>query len=772
MNREIRIQSRRLASFLSRQIVTASTCREALGISLRVGSLLLKSDHAQAELSLNGVDSESAGYSSKQTQSPQVSTIRPLTFRIGNRTSPAGDAVLNVHFHACRRPDNRQLTETLLSSLYPALVCRARAERAETSQRLFKDILYAAGDAIVTIDQSRNILLFNEQAQRLFGYSSEEIIGKPLQILIPHEVQAAHEARISEFLSQPDHAKAMGRRPEVFGRRKDNSLFPADVSIAKTTNGDQILMTAVVRDLTRLRNTEYALLERESELEEIIERMPFGLAICGEEDGRVLLANDAFAEMTRTPVEEIKGLHASAFFEGLSESSLALEPLWSQATFKDMEIPVRRREAPSAHSIVSTVRLTYQGKRTVLFGCNDISALLQALEELKKRQEKLTQAQHIARLGDWEWNLSENQLHWSDEASRILGPQLSRTTATPADFLECVHPDDRHKVQDSFASASKTLSPISVTLRLASTRAEQEATDFFPPHVRLEARPEQHEDGTAAKWVGTIQDITQQARIHQELVDARNTALEANQTKTRFLANMSHELRTPLNAIIGFSEFISQDLFNGDMERYRGYAEDILRSGRHLLDLVNDVLDSSRIETGNMQLNEDCISLAEIAENCLKMIEGKAREKNIILSVDCAPHFPWIHADHRLCRQIILNLLVNAVKFTQAGRKVGVDLRMDAAGRAVVEVWDNGTGIAEENLERIFRPFEQIASDPYAQHEGVGLGLSLCKRFAELHDAELVLESEVGAGTSARVIFPVERCLRTSHSKKASGLNA
>ncbi|MGM0562292.1 MAG: PAS domain-containing sensor histidine kinase [Pseudomonadota bacterium] len=730
--------------------------------------MLLKSDHAQAQLSLNGVDGERTSYTSKRVRKDDISSIHPLSLRFDDKTPLGENAVLQVQFLACRRPKNKELTEMVLSRLYPALVCRARADRAETSHSLFKDILHAAGDAILTIDQSRNILLFNEQAQRLFGYTSEEIIGKPLQTLIPHEVQAAHEARISEFMSQPDHSKSMGRRAEVFGRRKDNSLFPADVSIAKSTNGDQTLMTAVVRDLTRLRNTEYALLERESELEEIIERMPFGIAICGEDDGRVLLANDAFVEMTRMPAEEIKGLHASAFFEGLSESSLALEPLWSQATFKDMEIPIRRRGAPNAHSIVSTVRLTYQGKRTVLFGCNDISALLQALEELKKRQEKLTQAQHIARLGDWEWNLSDNQLHWSDEASRILGPQLSTTTATPADFLECVHPDDRHKVQDAFASASTTLSPISVTLRLTPSPKDQCSANSFPPHIRLEARPEQHEDGSAAKWVGTIQDITQQARIHQELVDARNTALEANQSKTRFLANMSHELRTPLNAIIGFSEFISQDLFDGDVQRYRSYAEDILRSGKHLLDLVNDVLDSSRIESGNMQLNEDCICLAEIAQNCLKMMQGRAEEKHITLSVDRAPDFPWIYADSRLCRQIFLNLLVNAVKFTQAGKKVGVDLRRDTTGRAVVEVWDNGLGIAEENLDRILRPFEQVASDPYAQHEGVGLGLSLCKRFAELHDAELILESEVGSGTSARVIFPADRSIETPETCKAS----
>ncbi|HUH23319.1 MAG TPA: ATP-binding protein, partial [Brevundimonas sp.] len=238
---------------------------------------------------------------------------------------------------------------------------------------------------------------------------------------------------------------------------------------------------------------------------------------------------------------------------------------------------------------------------------------------------------------------------------------------------------------------------------------------------------------------------------------AMTRAEAANQAKSEFLANMSHELRTPLNAINGFSEIMANELFGplGDA-KYKGYAADILKSGQHLLSLINDVLDMAKIEAGKVTLHYETVSLKEIAEDAARLMRGKIEESGLNLIVD-APELPDMEADHRGLKQVMLNLISNAVKFTPEGGNIVVALSQLDDDRLRVAVTDTGIGIAAEDLERLARPFEQVEGQHSKTTQGTGLGLSLTKSLIELHGGDMLLESEPGTGTTVSFILPIRR---------------
>lgn len=238
---------------------------------------------------------------------------------------------------------------------------------------------------------------------------------------------------------------------------------------------------------------------------------------------------------------------------------------------------------------------------------------------------------------------------------------------------------------------------------------------------------------------------------------AMTRAEAASQAKSEFLANMSHELRTPLNAINGFSEIMANELFGplGDA-RYKGYAGDILKSGQHLLSLINDILDMAKIEAGKLTLHYEEVSLKEIVDDATRLMRGKIQDAGLKLVVDAAA-LPNIDADHRGLKQVVLNLISNAVKFTPEGGDIVVSLSRLDEGRVRVAVSDTGIGIAADDLARLARPFEQVEGQHSKTTQGTGLGLALTKSLIELHGGELLMESEPGRGTTVSFDLPIQR---------------
>jgi two-component system cell cycle sensor histidine kinase PleC len=251
-----------------------------------------------------------------------------------------------------------------------------------------------------------------------------------------------------------------------------------------------------------------------------------------------------------------------------------------------------------------------------------------------------------------------------------------------------------------------------------------------------------------AKRIAALQKETEAAKLRAE---------EAVQSKSLFIANTSHELRTPLNAIIGFSDFLAQGLAGPLGAKQADYVTDIHGAGQHLLSVINDILDLSKAEAGRMTLAEDTIDVADLARGCLRLVEPRARESGVVLVADIAPDLPPLRADALRLRQILLNLVSNAVKFTSAGGSVTIQASRAANGELGISVTDTGVGMDADQIETALEMYGQVTSPLTGVQEGTGLGLPLSKKLVELLGGTFALASAPGKGTVVLLTFPAER---------------
>ncbi len=258
-------------------------------------------------------------------------------------------------------------------------------------------------------------------------------------------------------------------------------------------------------------------------------------------------------------------------------------------------------------------------------------------------------------------------------------------------------------------------------------------------------------------------------RLAEDLAVARDHAESANRAKSMFLATMSHELRTPLNAIIGFSELIGGEMFGPlGNDSYREYANDIRESGQHLLDLINDILDLSKCESGRDELHEENVDISELTRSVKWLVTGRAQDGNVAIETELAADAPMLCADKLKLKQILINLVSNAIKFTDSGGKVTLKAWCSGNSGYVFQVIDTGIGIALEDIPKTLLPFQQIDNRLTRKYEGTGLGLPLSKALVESHGGSLDLQSQVGVGTVVTVRFPAERIVPLQHDARAT----
>ena len=263
------------------------------------------------------------------------------------------------------------------------------------------------------------------------------------------------------------------------------------------------------------------------------------------------------------------------------------------------------------------------------------------------------------------------------------------------------------------------------------------------------------ETGELVEIITVARDITARIAVEEQLIAARHKAEAANQAKSRFLANMSHELRTPLNAVIGFSDLIRNEMYGPvGSDRYIEYASLIHESGTLLLDLISDILDMAKIEAGKYELVYESVYVNELAQSMIDLVNTRARDGGVTIERFLLEEDQFIRVDRRALKQIILNLLSNAIKFTPKDGTVTVSVAVcDDEAAFIIE--DTGVGIREEDLERVTRPFEQVADDPSTAHNGSGLGLALVQSLIELHGGALRIDSEMSVGTKVTVTLPL-----------------
>lgn len=381
----------------------------------------------------------------------------------------------------------------------------------------------------------------------------------------------------------------------------------------------------------------------------------------------------------------------------------------------------------------------------------DIQARKRAEEQVRESQRRLSEAHRMAGVGSWIAYPDTDAMEWHESADTLFA-DLDDREITIDEFLGRVHNDDRMSVQIALDHCLRRGLAFDLVHRF---RTPDGGIKWLHQH----AEPELDQSGRVVSVKGSTVDVSKLKRAEEGLRRAKEEAEYANRAKSEFLANMSHELRTPLNAVIGFGSLLSQEVYGTHSDnRYQEYAEDICASGQHLLDLINDILDVARIESGSMDLEEYELDLKGINATCLKLVGGRATKANLTINTHVEPEDLRLYGDGRRIKQIVINLLSNSVKFTPAGGSILVRWRLEDEC-TVLDVVDTGVGIDENVLPRLFEPFSRGEDSLTREHEGTGLGLSLVRKLVLLHEGEVTVKSKPGAGTTVSITFPARRTI-------------
>jgi signal transduction histidine kinase len=497
------------------------------------------------------------------------------------------------------------------------------------------------------------------------------------------------------------------------------------------------------RDLTLLIRAEEHAATAQSRLVDAIESISEGFLLTDGQD-RLVLSNSRYREVNaavaawlapgtpRTELAAASAAHGAVPPEAVEECRVG------ERWFRVSE----RRTREGGAVVVQT----------------DITAL-------KRREQEL--AEKTALLGATLDNMGQGLLVldrdlrvrlWNDRLWQLFDhkPDILWPGRPIEEVVLLVAADDPVRAGESIAFFRR-----GVALRQPEAREARLATKTV--EMRLTPMPE-------GGVITTYLDVTAQKRVEVDLRRAKEEAELASRAKSEFLANMSHELRTPLNAIIGFADILRGEVFGrlGD-RRYIDYAGDIHDSGHHLLKLINDVLDVSKVEFGKIALAEETVDVANVTASCLRLMRERVAAAGLTISQSLAPDLPLVQADELRLKQILLNLLSNAVKFTPRGGAITLRAAADASGLRIA-IADTGIGIAAHDLKTALRPFGQIDSSLARKYQGTGLGLPLAKSLAELHGGRLELDSVPGVGTTATLWLPPERFIfRAETARRASG---
>ncbi len=374
---------------------------------------------------------------------------------------------------------------------------------------------------------------------------------------------------------------------------------------------------------------------------------------------------------------------------------------------------------------------------------NHLERLVEArTAELAQREAQLKRAQEIAHLGHWTHDLQRDVLEWSEEVYRIFGQDPATFTPNEQAFFSCVHPEDVARVREAVAAAFARGTNYQVDHRILRPDGEER-------WVHEEAVAERDAAGGPWRLMGTVQDITERKRVEVELTRAKEAAEAAARAKSEFLARMSHELRTPLNAILGFAQVLALRPLK---EAEKDWVGEIHRAGAHLLELINELLDLSRIESGRLSVTREAVTVATVIHQALQMLQGLAQSRRLHVVQDCAPALA-VMADPLRLRQVLVNLLSNAMKYNHDGGTVEIRCEPIGGERVRIAVRDTGPGIAPESRAALFRPFERLGAE-HSDIEGTGIGLALSQQLVNLMGGRIDLESTPGLGSTFFIELP------------------
>ena len=489
--------------------------------------------------------------------------------------------------------------------------------------------------------------------------------------------------------------------------------------------------------------------EADARVRIILDRLVEGVAIT-DVSGMFRTANQALADLAGAQPGELGGRPIWPLFPGLGRLDATPEAAGQpqRVAHRRLETELRGRDGRLTPVAITVNEFRRHSARELVWLIYDVSA--------RRRREKQT-AETVETLQVILDNMSQGLMMLDRELHVVAyNPVFREIFDLPEELLRGRPPFAsviRHQALRGGYGGGDIDEQIRARVALFERRQPYRREIRRPDGRAFEPRCNTTPEGGL---VTTFTDVTERRQAERNALEAKEAAEAANRAKSDFLANMSHELRTPLNAIIGYSEAMTVRLFGPLAIRYAEYARDINTSGQHLLHIINDPLDLSKIEAGRMELIEEPLDLRAVAEDAIHIMREGADHTGVSLALDCRARDAGVVGDARAIRQILSNLLSNAIKFTDRGGAVAVTVGEDAGGIALT-VADTGIGMAASEIPRALEPFGQVSGPMARRHQGTGLGLPLVKSFAELHQARFEIQSQPGIGTTVRITFPPER---------------
>jgi two-component system CheB/CheR fusion protein len=631
-------------------------------------------------------------------------------------------------------PDGRQIGAIVT---FADIGQRIKADKLlRASEERFRATFEQAAVGIAHRGPNGSFIQLNDRYCEIVGYSREELLRLTVQDI-------THPDDMGEDLELAD--RLMSGQIDTYTRekrylRKDGSpvWVSLTISLVRDHDGGPAYAIAVVQDLTAKKQAE----ERAESLAKFPEQNPYPV-LRFDRNGALLYANRASRLLVGSPESPLEKTSID-LLESIRQAAMMGER-------RDMEVFLD----DSAY-LLAIAPIPDQDCVNV-YGM-DVTALTRVQNALRESQADLDRAQAVAQTGSWRLDLRRNELIWSDETYRLFGiPQ--RTPLTYELFLSRVHPDDREHVNTKWTAAARG-DAYDIEHRIV--------VDGAVKWVREVAELEFDGKGELLGGFGTVQDITDRKRMEQELIRAKEKAEQATKAKSEFLANMSHEIRTPMNGILGMNELALMRVNDAQAREYLLLAK---KSGLALLDIINDILDISKIEAGKIALDQEPFHLREVLDSTLKPLSLGADEKGLRIHhtlEDCAPE--RLIGDKGRLRQVLTNLVSNAVKFSEQG-VVRVTVRGNGEASSpdrtqlLFTVADQGIGIPPDKLASIFESFAQLKSSAHIKYGGTGLGLTICRQLVELMGGSIWAESEVGKGST--FFFTIECDVAREEEPKA-----
>ena len=590
-------------------------------------------------------------------------------------------------------------------------------------------------DAVLVLSPEGRIVEWNHGAEMIFGYSREDAIGHLAADLIVPTSHLQEAEKLREELLRNDIAVY-----EAVRRRKDGTLVhvSASTKIVRDAAGTFQYFLSTQKDVTHLKVLRDAKLV-EAKFRDLLESTPDAIVMVNIA-GRIVLVNSQAesvfgytrAELLGQPVEKL--LPHRLWSAHVGHRAAFFEKPHARAMGAGLELNALRRDGTEFPVEISLSPLETEEGTLVMSAIRDITARKRGDQKFRDLLESAPDAMVIV-------NHEGLIVLVNSQAVRLFGWNREELLGQKIEILvperfRGVHPGHR----GGFFSSPKVRA-MGAGLELHGLR--KDGTEF---PVEISLSPIQTEEGQFVS--SAIRDVTERKRFEQ-------TLHEANRLKSEFLANMSHELRTPLNAIIGFSEFLVDERPGPLNAKQKEYLQDVLNSGQHLLQLINDVLDLSKVEAGKMELFPETFTLPAAVDEVCSVIHPLATKKNITLRKEIAPTVANVTLDQQRLKQILYNLLSNAVKFTEDGGRVEIHATRFDAKWLRLQVRDTGIGIRPEDLGKLFIEFKQLDSSYARRYQGTGLGLALTKKIVELQRGSITVESEPSKGSTFTVSLPL-----------------